>query len=100
MASLIDVDRELGRDTGGWLLFSNPNSLHGRRRLTIKASPDRGQSWPQEHQLLLDEGSSAGYSCMTMIDEQTIGILYEGSQAQLTFQRVPLSELISSGKLP
>jgi hypothetical protein len=28
-----------------------------------------------------------------MIDAETIGILYEGSRAHLTFQRVPLGEL-------
>lgn len=94
MASLIDVDRELGMDLGGWLLFSNPNSTDGRNHITIKASPDHGLTWPQQFQVLLDEGDSAGYSCLSMIDEQTVGILYEGSQAHLTFQRIPLSELI------
>ena len=29
-----------------------------------------------------------------MIDEKTIGILYEGSQAHMTFQRIPLSDLV------
>ena len=94
MASLIDVDRELGMNIGGWLLFSNPNSTDGRNHITIKASPDHGLTWPQQFQVLLDEGDSAGYSCLSMIDEQTVGILYEGSQAHLTFQRIPLSELI------
>ncbi len=93
MASLIDVDQELNQDAGGWLLFSNPNSLSGRHHITIKASSDLGDSWPVTNQLLLDEGNGAGYSCMTMIDEQTVGILYEGSQAHLTFQRIPLSDL-------
>ncbi|QDV57892.1 sialidase family protein [Rosistilla oblonga] len=95
MASLIDADREVGRDVGGWLLFSNPNSLRGRNHITIKASADRGSTWPKQHQVLLDEGNGAGYSCMTMIDEKTVGILYEGSQAQLTFQRIPLSDIVS-----
>ncbi len=38
---------------------------------------------------------SAGCSCMTMIDDQTVGILYEGSQAHMTFQRIPLSDILS-----
>jgi len=41
----------------------------------------------------LDEGSSAGYSCMTMIDENTVGILFEGSRAHMTFMRIPLADL-------
>ena len=28
-----------------------------------------------------------------MIDDETVGILYEGSQAHMTFQRVPLSDI-------
>lgn len=94
MASLIDVDQEVGKNVGGWLLFSNPDSTRERHRLTIKASPDRGLKWPTERRLLLDEGTSAGYSCMSMIDENTVGILYEGSQAHMTFQRILLSDLI------
>lgn len=94
MASLIGVDRELDAEAGGWLLFSNPDSNRGRNHITIKASPDRGLTWPKQHRLLLDEHDSAGYSCMSMIDEKTVGILYEGSQAQMTFQRIPLSDII------
>ena len=94
MASLIDVDRETGTDGDNWLLFSNPDSIRGRRRVMIKASPDRGMSWPKQHRLLLDEGSGRGYSCLSMIDEKTVGVLYEGSQAHLTFQRIPLSDLV------
>ena len=96
MASLIDVDREVGKDIGGWLLFSNPDSLRGRNHITIKASPDRGQTWPIEHRLLLDDDNSGGYSCMSMIDEKTVGVLYEGSQAHMTFQRIPLSDVLGN----
>ena len=96
MASLINADQEVGRDLGSWLLFSNPNSTRGRHHITIKASPDRGLTWPEEHRLLLDEGNSAGYSCMSMIDENTIGILYEGSQAHMTFQRIALDEVVGA----
>ena len=96
MASLIDVDQEVQKDVGGWLLFSNPDSTRGRNHITIKASPDRGLTWPKQHRLLLDEGSGAGYSCMSMIDDQTVGILYEGSQAHMTFQRIPLIDLTAA----
>ncbi len=96
MASLIDVDQEVGKDVGKWLLFSNPDSTRGRNHITIKGSPDRGLTWPKEHRLLLDEQNSAGYSCMSMIDEYTVGILYEGSQSHMTFQRIALTDLMGS----
>ena len=94
MASLIDVDREANKACGGLLLFSNPDSRSQRHRMTIKASPNGGMTWPNEQQLLIDEGASAGYSCMAMIDAKTVGILYEGSQAQLTFQRIALADIV------
>ena len=43
---------------------------------------------------LLDEQDGRGYSCMTMIDAETVGIIYEGSQADMTFQRVKLDDLL------
>lgn len=95
MASLIHADRDAGKDLGGWLLFSNPAvETPPRRRMTIKASPDHGATWPARHEVLVDEGPSAGYSCLTMIDEATVGLFFEGSRAHLTFLRVPLEEII------
>jgi sialidase-1 len=76
------------------LLFSNPDSKTARTHLTIKVSFDDGMTWPLENRLLLDELKSNGYSCLTSIDENTIGILYEGSQSMLTFEKIRLSELI------
>ena len=98
MASLIDVESELGTpgQHTGLLLFSNPNSTEHRERITIKASADFGSTWPEDHQILLDEGRGAGYSCMAMIDAETVGILYEGSLSQLTFQRVKLADVLGS----
>lgn len=77
------------------LLFSNPNSTEGRINMTIKLSQDNGDTWPEKHQLLLDKDKGRGYSCMTSIDEETIGILYEGSQADLVFQRVKISDILN-----
>ncbi len=94
MGSLIDVQGETGLEMQDWLLFSNPDSASGRNHITIKASPDRGRTWPKRYRLLLDEEPSAGYSCMSMIDRDTIGILYEGSQAHMTFQRLKLSDIV------
>lgn len=90
MASLIKHTYQ-GQD---YLLFSNPNSTEKRENMTIKLSKDMGSTWPDANQLLLDVGAGRGYSCMTSIDEETIGILYEGSQADLFFQRVKITELL------
>jgi sialidase-1 len=78
------------------LVFSNPNSKNARDHMTIKVSFDDGKTWPEEHWLLLDEGRGRGYSCLTSVDEQHIGILYEGSQADMIFQKIPLKELLKS----
>jgi sialidase-1 len=80
------------------LLFSNPNSKYQRDKLTIKMSFDGGQSWPGEYWILLDEGQSRGYSCLTSIDDTTIGIVYEGSRADLVFQKIDLSSFLSTKK--
>lgn len=90
MASLINHD--LGEKTV--LLFSNPEHRYVRKNMTIKLSWDEGMTWPKKHQLLIDEGRGRGYSCMTSIDERTIGILYEGSQSDLIFQKIDLTELL------
>ena len=94
MASLIHVnanENALKRDI---LLFSNPNTTKNRNHITIKASLDGGITWPKEYQVMLDEGEGWGYTCLTMIDEHTVGILYESSVAHMTFQAIPLRDII------
>jgi sialidase-1 len=76
------------------LLFVNPNTTRGRHHMTIKMSEDEGMTWPEKHHLLLDEGNSAGYPSMAKIDDRTIGVLYEGSQAHIAFQRIPIDDVI------
>ena len=94
MASLIKVDaidNITGKDL---LLFSNPNTTKDRKNMTIKASFDGGLTWKESNQLLLDEDYGWGYSCLTMIDKETVGILYESSVAHMTFQAVKLKDII------
>ncbi len=83
MASLIKA--------GDLLLFSNPADAKERRNITIQISEDGGRSWRRK--LLIDEGTGWGYSCLTMIDKETVGILYESSQAHLTFQAIKLKDI-------
>lgn len=94
MASLIKVDAEDNITGKKLLLFSNPNTTKGRNHITIKASLDGGLTWPAEHQVLLDEAEGWGYSCLSMIDKETVGIFYESSVAHMTFQAIKISDLI------
>lgn len=94
MASLISVkakDNVLKKDI---LIFSNPNSTKNRNNITIKVSLDGGHTWSPEHQVLLDEANGWGYSCLSMVDKETVGILYESSVAHMTFQTVKLKDLV------
>lgn len=94
MASLIKVeakDNVLAKDI---LLFSNPDTVKGRNHITVKASLDGGITWLPEHQVMLDEREGWGYTCMSMIDKETVGILYESSVAHMTFQALKLTDII------
>mgnify|MGYP003945458067 CR=1 FL=1 len=75
------------------LFFSNPNSDSKRINITIKASLDLGETWLPANELLLDERDCFGYSALTKIDDNTLGILYEGVSS-LQFVRVPVSKII------
>lgn len=92
MASIISASLP---EHGEVLFFSNPNSTDDRSKMTIKASTDQGMTWPEEYQLELYENDGFGYSCMTMIDENHIGILYEGSR-DLYFEKVHISEIFDN----
>lgn len=90
MASLFKYE---SKNSSPILFFSNPNTKDGRYNLTLKASYDLGETWHEENQLLFDQGRGRGYSSITKVDDSSIGILYEGSQADMTFLKIPLSEM-------
>ena len=56
------------------LLFSNPASKRGRHHMTVRLSYDEGRTWPVSR--LVHQGSSA-YSCLTVLPDGRIGMLYE-----------------------
>jgi len=57
--------------------------------MTVHMSLDQGKTWSKS--ILLDQKGGA-YSSLTMVDDQTIGILYESSVADMVFQKIKLSE--------
>ncbi len=97
MGSLLRIEHP---HHGPLLLFSNPNTPRsdapaGRYDMTIKVSFDEGMSWPAAHHHLYDSRSGAGYSCLTDIDLEHIGVLYEGDN-ELYFLRFTVDELVTS----
>ncbi|HLR00377.1 MAG TPA: sialidase family protein [Sphingobacterium sp.] len=93
MASIIRHDYKKGNSIQPFMLFSNPDSKTHRNRLSVKVSDNDGENWDRYPTLMLDELNSRGYSCLTSIDNETIGILYESSQADMVFQTVTIKEL-------
>lgn len=93
MGSIIKTSVNSGGTMKELLFFSNPNTSSGRYNITIKASLDLGERWLPEHQLLIDERQCFGYSSLTPIDENTVGLLYEGSR-DLYFVKIPVKEIV------
>lgn len=90
MASMISHKLADGRQA---LIFSNPRDKSARKAMTLQFSLDDGKNWPEKCRTLLD-GKGGAYSSLVMIDPQTLGILYESSQADLIFQKIPLAEML------
>jgi sialidase-1 len=95
MASLIAADVRTDGIQERVLFFSNPNDTSARIRMTVKASTDQGLTWPETHQVELFAPSGYGYSCLTMVDENHVGILYEGVK-ELYFQKIPVADIIDN----
>ncbi len=92
MASLIRLEHE---EFGPLLLFSNPATRTDRRDMTLKVSRDEGRSWPSRWHTLYDQRPGFGYSCLTRIDEEHVGVLYEGRR-ELYFLRLSIRDLIQT----
>ena len=92
--SLLRVDYTEAGENRHVLLFANPHTQKTRTHHTIQVSFDDGLTWPAAQRLLLDEGRGAGYPSLTRIDDQQIGIVYEGSQSHLVFQKFTVAELL------
>lgn len=88
MASLISHVESDGQHV---LFFSNPNSKTKREKMTVRVSLDDGNTWSADKLILLDEKGGA-YSSLVMVNDRTLGILYESSRADLVFQTISLDE--------
>ena len=95
MASLISANLKIHGSEHHVLFFSNPANKTERTDMTLKASLDDGNTWSGKFQILLNSGKSYGYSCLTMCDSVTVGILYEGTK-ELYFQKIKVSEIFSN----
>lgn len=93
MASIIKAKVNVKGVMRDVLFFSNVSTPLGRYNMTIKASLDLGETWLDANQLLIDERQCYGYSCLTKIDDNTIGLLYEGIK-DLYFVKIPVNEII------
>lgn len=94
MASIIKEEFLLEDEKKTLVLFSNPASKTKRVDMSIKISTDDAQTWSPTNTTLIDAGEGRGYSCLTKVDDEHIGILYEGSGADLVFQVFHINELL------
>lgn len=91
MASLL-------RHPHGELILANPNSTSRRVALTIRSSTDNGKTWSAGR--LLDP-AGAMYSCLTVLRDGRLGVLYEsGTEAGLVFARFPLEWVQEGASVP
>ena len=89
---------DLGNDGDYVLLFANPHSQTGRDHHSIQVSFDDGLHWPQQNRILLDAFRGAGYPSLSRVDDKHVGIVYEGSQSHLVFQKIAIDDLVQRDK--
>ncbi len=73
------------------LLFSNPASTTARENMTVKISYDEGETWNDGKTVF---PGSAAYSSLTILEDNTIGLLYEAKDyKEIRFARFSLNWL-------
>ena len=73
------------------MLFCNPDEPVERGSLTLRLSTDAGFSYPFE--TLIQAEPSHGYCCLTQVDRETVGVLYESPGEAIRFKSVKLRDL-------
>jgi len=74
MGSCIGIKDKKGKNV---LIFSNAANQNQRSHMTVKLSYDNGKTWPAQR--LIYEGPAA-YSCLTVMPDGEIGLLYENGE--------------------
>ena len=97
-AAIISADLIIDGRMEKILFFSNPADRTKRANMTIKASRDEGLSWPEEYQILLNDEEGYGYSCLTIINDEYLGILYEGKK-DLLFQKIAIKDILKDARV-
>ena len=72
------------------ILFSNPGNRSARIDGTLRISYDEGQTWA--YSKLYQQGDS-NYSCISILPDGKIGVLYEVNHSLLRFKRFNLEDL-------
>lgn len=96
-ASLLNhyyTDKESG-ERKSVLLFLNAASSSEQNFITLRASFDDGDSWGKEHSILIDQIGGGSFSSLASVDDENIGIVYEGQRADIIFQLIPLADILS-----
>ena len=93
MASLVKMNVKVNGNMQDVLFFSNPNTSFGRYDMAVQASMDLGETWQPANKTMVDGRKGFGYSALSKVDDETVGLVYEGVR-ELYFVRIPVSEIV------
>lgn len=84
-----------------FLLFSIPDDKKLRRNLVLHISDNAGKTWPQKLSIYKNSISySAAYSCLTMLPNGNIGILYEAdTRKRIVFAQIPFQDILTADRI-
>jgi hypothetical protein len=87
------------KNTPGMILFSNPANRKKRDNLTIRLSQDDGNTW---HIKKTINFSPSAYSCLAVLPDNTVGLLYEAGRKRpyekIVFAKFTIDWIINGKK--
>lgn len=93
MASILKAPVTVSGIKKDILFFSNVYTTFNRYNMTVSASTDLGETWSEANRLQIDERPCYGYSCLTALNSQYIGLIYEGTR-DLYFVKIAVKEVL------